>query len=537
MITRDEFLRRSAMAGATLGLAPEAEALGARMSQTDRSTLIVAAADTPQILDMQKTVHPPSEEVVVGGTNDVLWEFKKKKIGPGQFASDFNAPFAPRLATSWHVSKDGRTWTIKLRKGVKSAAGNEFTSADVKWTWDRIFGVKGLGIFYYNTLNMKPKDIKVIDKYTVSFTTAKPAATFLCDMQQFAAVIFDSTEAKKHATASDPWATDWLAKHAAGFGPYVIDSWTPGEQMVLSARRDYYLGTPKIHKVIYRAVPSSANRLALLLSGTVDVAEDLSAEELAKVRASKGVADLFWPRGSRFAALMMNLASKPFNDVRVRQAIAYATPYDDIVKGVYLGRARRMRTIFPSNYPYATSRFNPYHTDYEKARSLLKAAGYGKGFSTTLSYNAAVPEEERLAILMRTSLKKVGVNLSLQKLPPAVFFTKLQGKQFPFVIFLDQPICPNPGYALFLYYVTKSLVNYTYYSNKQVDRLILRGLGGSLNPKFQRRIWYEVQRRVLRDCPWVWVAEQGFHLAVRSNVRGATWYPINDIQFRDFSKS
>jgi hypothetical protein len=70
MITRDEFLRRSAMAGATLGLAPEA--LGARMSQTDRSTLIVAAADTPQILDMQKTVHPPSEEVVVGGTNDVL---------------------------------------------------------------------------------------------------------------------------------------------------------------------------------------------------------------------------------------------------------------------------------------------------------------------------------------------------------------------------------------------------------------------------------------------------------------------------------
>jgi peptide/nickel transport system substrate-binding protein len=307
--------------------------------------------------------------------------------------------------------------------------------------------------------------------------------------------------------------------------------------MVLSARDDYYLGTPKIKKVIYRAVPESASRLALLLSGTVDVAEDLSSEELAKVRASKGVRDLFWPRGSRFAALMMNLAVKPFNDVRIRQAMAYATPYEDIVKSVYLGRARPMRTIFPSNYPYATSRFNPYHTDYDKARALLKAAGYSKGFSTTLSYNAAVPEEERLAILMRTALGKVGIRLSLQKLPPAVFFTKLQGKEFPFVVFLDQPICPNPGYALFLYYVTKSLVNYTNYSNKEVDRLVLRGLGGSLNPNFQRRVWYQVQQLVLRDCPWVWVAEQGFHLAARSNVHGATWYPINDIQFRDFRKT
>lgn len=498
-------------------------------------TLIVAATDTPQNLDMQKSVHLPSLEVNTGNLYDPLIEFKKKPAGQGKLQCNF-AGFDGRLATSWKVSNGGRTWTFTLRRGVKSAAGNELTSADVKWTWDRIWGVKGLGMFYYNTLKMKPGDIKPVGKYTASFTTAKPAATFLCDMQQFASVIFDSVEAKKHATASDKWATNWLSKNAAGFGPYTVESWTPGQQMVLTARNDYYRGAPKIKRVIYRAVPESSNRLALLLNGTVDVAEDLSGEELAKVRSSRGVQDLYWPRGSRIVGIEMNLKKKPFDNRLVRQAMQYATPYSDIIRTVYKGRARRMLSVFPSPYSYWTSKFNKYTTSQAKAKDLLSKAGFASGFTTTLSYNAAIPEEEQLAILMRTSLARLGIRVNLQKLPPAVFTQKLQAKEFPFVIYPDQPICPNPGYALFLYYVTGSFVNYTNYSNPRVDRLVSDGLG-TLAPAKQRRIWHATQRLILNDAPWIWVAEPGFHLGARSNVRGATWYPINLIQFSDFSKS
>lgn len=508
---------------------------GAFTSGSDTSTLIIAATDTPQNLDMQKSVHLPSLEVNTGNLYDPLIEFKKKSAGQGKFECNFSG-FDGRLARSWTVSNSGRTWTFVLRRGVKSAAGNELTAADVKWTWDRIWGVKGLGMFYYNTLKMKPRDIKVVSKYVVSFTTGTPAATFLCDMQQFASVVFDSVEAKEHATPSDKWATAWLAKNAAGFGAYEVESWTPGQQMILVARDDYYRGAPKIKRVIYRAVPESSNRLALLLNGTVDVAEDLSGEELAKVRSSNGVRDLYWPRGSRIVGIEMNLKMKPFDNRLVRQAMQYATPYADIIKTVYKGRARRMLSVFPSAYSYWTSQYNHYNTSLAKAKDLLSRAGFPSGFTTTLSYNSAIPEEEQLAILMRTNLARIGVTVNLQKLPPAVFTQKLQAKEFPFVIYPDQPICPNPGYALFLYYVTGSFVNYTNYSNPRVDSLVDQGLG-TLEPAKQRRIWHQTQKLILNDAPWIWVAEPGFHLGARANVRGATWYPINLIQFGDFSKS
>jgi len=195
-----------------------------------------------------------------------------------------------------------------------------------------------------------------------------------------------------------------------------------------------------------------------------------------------------------------------------------------------------MLSVFPSAYPYWTSQYSRYNTNLATAKALLAKAGYPSGFTTTLSYNSAIPEEEQMAILMKTSLAKIGVTVNLDKLPPAVFTQKLQAKEFPFVIYPDQPICPNPGYALFLYYVTGSFVNYTNYSNPRVDALVNQGLG-TLSPAKQRRIWFQTQKLILNDAPWIWVAEPGFHLGARANVRGATWYPINLIQFHDFSKS
>ena len=507
-----------------------------RSQASDPTTLVIAASDTPQNLDAQKTVHLPSLEVVTGSLYDTLLQFNTKTVAHGLQAPDYSK-FIGLLAQTWSVSRDGRTWTFHLRQGVTSAAGNELTAQDVKWTWDRIWAIKGLGIFYYNTLKIPgPQAIQVIDRYTVSFQLRGPSSTFLDDQQQFATVIIDSTEAKKHATTSDPWATDWLAHHAAGFGPYVVSSWVPGQQMVLKARSNYYRGAARIKTVIYKAVPDSSSRLALLVNGAADIAENLSAQELVTARTTPGVVDNWWRGGSAIVGVEMNLADKPFNNRKVRQAVSYATPYDAILSIVYLNKATRMKTIYPSDYPYATPRFNPYRLDIGQAKRLLKQAGYPNGFSTTLYYNSGIPEEEQIAVLMRTSLGQAGIRVSLTKLPPAIFTQKLQQKQFPFVIYPDQPIAPDPGYALYLYYVTGSLVNYTNYSNKAVDRLTLQGLS-TLAPAKQRSIWTRVQQLVTRDAPWVWLAQPGFHLAARQNVRGATWYPINLIQFYNFYKT
>jgi peptide/nickel transport system substrate-binding protein len=544
-INRRGFITGAAAIGisayeASLGLANTGLVAAAGSSRSADAaamqTLVVAAYDTPQNLDTQKTVHLPSVEVVTGNLYDTLIQFKKKTNAQGLSEADFSG-FVPLLAERWSVSPDGKTWTFHLRKGVMSAAGNELTANDVKWTWDRIYAVKGLGIFYYNTLKLRgPQAITVKDRYTVAFHTDTPSSTFWDDQQQFATVIIDSTEAKKHATQADPWATGWLAHHAAGFGPYVVSSWVPGQQMVLTARASYYRGPARIKQVIYKAVPDASSRLALLINGAADVAEDLSAQQLAIVRTAAGVKDNWWPGGSRIVGVEMNLAMKPFNDVRVRRAVSYATPYDAILSTVYLGKAARMKTIYPSSYPYATAQFNHYTLDYARAKSLLQQAGYPHGFTTTLSYNSGIPEEELIAVQMRSSLATVGINALLDKQPPAIFTQKLQQKKFPFVIYPDQPIAPDPGYAVYLYYVTGSLVNYTNYSSKEVDKLTFEGLA-TLDPAKQRRIWTRVQQLITADAPWVWLAEPGFHLATRRNVHGATWYPINLIQFYDFYKA
>lgn len=122
---------------------------GTAYTATPKDTLIVASSDSPQNLDVNKSVHFASQEVVVGSLYEPLWEYSTVDAkGTGLREPDFSRPMEPRLAESWEVSGDGMTWTVRLRKGVRSAAGNELTAEDVKWTWDRIWNTKGLGMFY-----------------------------------------------------------------------------------------------------------------------------------------------------------------------------------------------------------------------------------------------------------------------------------------------------------------------------------------------------------------------------------------------------
>lgn len=379
-----------------------------------------------------------------------------------------------------------------------------------------------------------PDDIKVVDRYTVTFKTGKPSPMFLHDLQQFATVIYDSKEVKKHATAKDPWAEEWLKTNAAGFGPYVIESWLPGQQMILKARKDFHR-VPSINRIIYKSVPSSSNRLAFLMQGVVDVALNLSSEEIRRIENVKGINVIWKPGGSRFVSLMLNQKAAPFDNILVRKAIAYAVPYDEIISSVYYGRARRMLAPFPEYSLFRDEKLMPYSTDLEKAKQLLIQAGYPNGFGTELIYSSDVPEAESMAVLIRTYLKRIGIEVALSKLPAARFAERQQAKDFAIELFFDQPCAPHPGYAAFLYYGTNSLVNYVNYSNPRIDKLIEEGLG-TVNEGKQKAIWREVQSILLEDCPWVWLVEPGYTVSVRDNVKGMTWYPLNLLQWPDFSK-
>src|SRR5262249_7619184 len=157
------------------------------------------------------------------------------------------------LAESATPDSSGRSWTVHLRKGVKSQYGNELSAADVAFSWQRSVGLKASGAYEWGVL-AKVTKVVAIDASPARIVTNGPSPAFKVMLALAQVPIYDSTEVKKHITKADPWAAKWLADHSAGYGPYVLKSWTKGQSMTFEARDDYYGAKPGYKTIKYIAI-------------------------------------------------------------------------------------------------------------------------------------------------------------------------------------------------------------------------------------------------------------------------------------------
>jgi peptide/nickel transport system substrate-binding protein len=287
--------------------------------------------------------------------------------------------------------------------------------------------------------------------------------------------------------------------------------------------------------IVYKEVPASPQRVALVQGGDADVAQYLRPRELRLLSRTKGVrVDAI--RGTQQTWIELNAKMKPFDSVQVRQAMNYAFPQDEVIRTVYQGYGQPLRTGIPTLYPAATEKFWTYRHDPEKAKALLRQGGHPDGFSATLSYNAGVPEQEEIATIYQTALRDVGVDLKLNKLPAGTFYDYVSKRSQAMIFYTDAPWNPDPGYANTLYFHSKSFVNYSNYVNKRVDTLIDRGLG-MVDLKKRIPMYQQVQKIYMAEAPWVFIVRPAPALAVRDNVRGWVYYTSNNVRFQDFTKS
>ena len=171
-------------------------------------------------------------------------EFREQKMVPG-------------IIEDRELSGDGKNAVYHLRKGVKSAFGNEFTADDVLWRVERAHAMKAIGSFLQNAANVDdPKQWQKVDDHTVRIVSDKPMPLICKILTNLYWYWYDSTEAKKHATADDPWASNWAANAVAAFGPYQIKSWEAGRRVVMEANPNYWQGVPAIKRIIYQVVPN-----------------------------------------------------------------------------------------------------------------------------------------------------------------------------------------------------------------------------------------------------------------------------------------
>jgi peptide/nickel transport system substrate-binding protein len=287
-------------------------------------------------------------------------------------------------------------------------------------------------------------------------------------------IIINSKLAKQHGTEADPYATEWLKTNAAGGGAYKISRANIGERILFERFDDWKSGpVPAIRQVLWQTVPAAENRVSSLLKGDADVAQDLPPKDVARLSESKDVKVVGMPSSS-FQFIGMNNQTAPFNNVLVRKAIAYALPYDAMLKSALFGRGEPLfggkpgapeTTAFPQKLGYST--------DLDKAKALLAQAGLPNGFETTFAYElSAATVAEPVALLVQESLAKIGIKVTIDKVPAGQLGTLLQDKKVPFFFEGSTSYLADADYFFRVFYSGPTRWNFGSYQNPEFAKLV-----------------------------------------------------------------
>ncbi len=548
VISRRDFLKMTGLVGAAAivtSCAPQAatptSASGESSSTAEKitRTLIVVAPATPPSVDLD--VYAGNE---YGFFCCNLYEppLTYKRIPtdtPGVYKCDVagkgDASIQGALYESWEMKEDQKSYIFHLRKGLKSPYGNEFKADDVLWRVQRAFGSQGSGMFNHTIAGITgPDDVIKIDDYTVQINTPKgPNPLTYKSFCIFTTGVFDSTEAKKHATDADPWAMEWLAMHDAGFGPYHIETFTAGEEVVLVKNPNYYEEV-YFDKIVWKAVPEPTTRLALLEAGDAHFADSfLTYEQNKQIQDGKGEAILrSVTPDNQENYLEFNFTMAPFNNLKARQAVAYAIPYQEIIDSAYFGMAGEGGWNVPPFYPDATNEYWVYKTDLDKAKALWEESGEAKEF--TLSWDSGITDHEKIAILIQTNLAKIGINVILDKQPNAVFSDRLNKLSMPAFIMWKASWNPDCSHQIYVNWHSKSNFNFKGYNNPQVDSL-LEETRNMLDSEERSAKHKELQKILAEEVPSVNVCYRGWHEGANKKLVGLQWYLDSYPRFKQLS--
>ena len=478
---------------------------------------------------------------VLRNTSAALLGYPPLSIGDN-YISDFKN-IAGDLAEKWVISDDWSSITITLKKGVLSSAGNELTADDVIYKFQRSEALKGLG-WGLSSLALqidKASDVEKIDKYTFKINGKSPTVLMEHFQAHDMSVLYDSTEYLKHKTEADPWSTDWASKNFVGFGPYKITEWIPGEKEVWERNENYFNPsaiTGNIDKIIFLDIPESSSRLALLESGEIDIALDLSASELLSLKNNPDVRvdthegnHIFW---MQFPSA--NAETPQYADVNVRKAIQFATPYKDILDRAFLGFAKQMKcTVAPvyNGYDEISKIWNTSQ-DLVKAKEYLSKSQWPDGFDTKVYYDASIEGQEETGILIKSALAEIGINVELVKLQTADYYVKaFGGSGFDGMnLYREMVGVPMAAFHTFLYFVKGHCCAPGGFQLDSVDALYKQQIEAIGDEATQIKIQKEIENIAWNEYPTgAPLGYLGYQVAVRKNVSGWWWQSLNELLF------
>lgn len=398
-------------------------ALGAMTSAVARD-LVVALKTEPSSMDPQYHALTPNTQI-------------SQTLFDPLVRSDSKLQPIPALAESWTV--DGNVWTFKLRPNVKFSDGSPFTADDVVFSYDRIPKVPNSPSPFTLYLGSVAKT-EAVDPLTLRITTKSPAPNLLINLAQLP--ILSKTAASGPAPEGKTTTELNGGNGLAGTGPYKFVSWKRGAELVFARNENYWGPAPAWDRVIYRPMSNAAGRVAALLAGDVDLIEDPPTDDLANLKKNKKLyieetpsVRVMYVAMDQFAEPtpgISGLQKNPLKDKRVREALSLAINRDAIVDRVMGGVAKAAGNMLP-NPMFGSSKEHAEapKADVEKAKALLKEAGYPDGFAITLGApSGRYVNDSKVAQAVASMWSRIGVKTNVEALAPSVFFKKRDSYEF-----------------------------------------------------------------------------------------------------------
>jgi peptide/nickel transport system substrate-binding protein len=274
-----------------------------------------------------------------------------------------------------YENPDNVTWLFHLQQGVTFHNGEKFDARVVKFNFDRYADPATGSMHGGETFTRSFTACEVVDNYTVKWTTAKP----LGPMFEYIRDSFMMMSPKAFTELGKDVAT-----YAIGTGPFKFVEYLPGERLVMEANQDYWMGTPKLSRVVWRSIGEAASRLVELKTGRADIISQVPVEDIAALEDAENI-NIIRRSSDLSTYIALNCTREPFNNVLVRQALNYAIDRDSIVKYVMLGAGEPQAGFLTSAHTGYDPSLRPYPYDPDKARKLIEQAGYPNGFKFTLS--------------------------------------------------------------------------------------------------------------------------------------------------------
>lgn len=426
----------------------------------------------------------------------------------GLLTFDENGKFIPSLAKNYSISDDGLKYSFDLNKGIKFHNGKEFSSEDVKYTYDTLAGLSG-GDPLNKTLSQLIASVEAPDKDTIIINLQEKNAGFITKTI-LPIVPKDYTEA---------------STVPVGTGPYKFVEYLPGQKVVLEKYEGYTTNSsriPSIDKAEFRIMTDANARLMALLSGGLDIS-GVSVNDLPSIEKDFNIVQ---NPSNMVQVLALNNTVKPLDNLDVRKAVSYAVNKDEIIAGAFNGSGISVNSFLsPVMKLYYNDKIEGYKTDVDKAKELLKEAGYENGFELTITVPSNYQAHIDTAQIIKNQLNKAGITVNIELVEWAQWLEGVYNKAEyqATVISHTGKLDPNDFLNRFN---SNYANNYFKYSNPEYDMLISKAAAAT-DENTRADIFKQCQQMLVDDAASVFITDSYSITAISKKIEGFKTYPVS----------